>query len=124
MYASNRYDKELVRVPKNYGGNAFSSRYQEDGREGGNEPAAPSEHTQPTPPTDAPEGTPREEPIDLPPLAQSEEAAQPQGHPSGIGQEELLLLSLLLLLRGEGTAAEAGEAQELRWMLMLLLLLG
>ena len=75
-------------------------------------------------PTDAPEGTPREEPIDLPPAAQSEEATQPQGHPSGIGQEELLLLSLLLLLRGEGTAAEAGEAQELRWMLMLLLLLG
>ena len=122
MYASNRYDREVVRVPKNYGGNAFSLR-EEEGREMVEPPATLVEEPQRAPNLPpAPPAPPDEQLVTLP-SEQPKEVAR-DGVASGIGQEELLLLSLLLLLRGEGEAAGRSETEELRRMLTLLLLLG
>ncbi len=143
MYASNRYEREPMRIPPNYGGNAFpavqenqqesslvqTERMIETARE---EPPAPASPVDAGPDgekslciaeeasvsqeaRDADEGqTPRTEAVAT--------VAAPM-RPQGIGQEELLLMALLLLLRGEGDG-HGGGAGELWWLLLFLLLLG
>ena len=123
MYASNRYDKEFVRVPQNYAGNAFSmpppkAAIEQEAIVAASESLPTEPSAQPEPgqplPTAAEEdgnvstGMPQ-------PLADAQEHTPPQGElPAqrgdgawewltrlGIGQEELLLISLLLLLSAE-----------------------
>ncbi|MBQ8718242.1 MAG: hypothetical protein IJY66_03145 [Clostridia bacterium] len=125
VYASNRYDREVLRVPQNYAGNAFAPPR-----------AQPQEPVRTLPPVPASEVGEESMPIETPmptevPPAPEEkkqpmaEIASPQESREdarewltrlGIGQEELLLLGLLLLMRGE-------QSEDITWLLLLLLAL-
>ena len=136
MYASNRYDKEFVRIPQNYAGNAFSMPPAKVSAE--KEPTADASEL-PSVQADtkfaqALQDATREEENESVPVSQPTEVAQAAVQQSdslpgesregawewltrlGIGQEELLLIGLLLLMRGE-------QSQDVTWLLLLLLAL-
>jgi hypothetical protein len=150
MYASNHYDKEMVRVPKNYGGNAFS-------REARPENDTPRQEIWHTNSSDV---VTTEEPMMpelrskevFPPRAERKGETQNDGENDvsdaetttndrvedvaggdggdnalsmrqkmplsrlALGQEELLLLGLLFLLRGEQGGS---DNDEIWWLLFL-----
>lgn len=150
MYASNKYDRELLRVPQNYAGNAFAPPKQ----------MTSEEHAAPSRERDG--ALPQVQPLVRPPFSEEaavgedtsvhekaaneataaateadarNEMAAEEKHafsgegvtPWGIGREELLLLGLLALTRGERQEREerGGESRdEIGLLLMLLLLLG
>lgn len=136
MYASNRYEREMMRIPQNYSGNAFAaSRRREDAQEdtvpSDSHKAAPNmqvmqeDAAEVTPPSDMSQAS---ETLDLPPTAEAETPTEHTARASGIswlregiGHEELLLIGLLYLLRSEGTV---GQSDELLWLLLLLLVMG
>jgi hypothetical protein len=138
VYASNRYDKEFVRVPQNYAGNAFSmpppkAAVEQEAIVAASEslPAEPSAQPEPGQPLPTAAEEDGNVSTGMPqPLADAQEHTPPQGElPAqkgdgawewltrlGIGQEELLLVGLLLLMRGE-------QSQDITWLLLLLLAL-
>ena len=141
MYASNRYEREPMQLPQNYGGNAFSTARQ---------PLPTAQpHTEqkieydPLPQQEL-KPVPQAEPVQDAPQAErtsysSEPRSQAVGGDTpllpgggardwlsrlGVGQEELLLLCVLLLLRGEREDGENAEStDEVRWLILLLLML-
>ncbi len=145
MYASNRYEREMMRIPQNYSGNAFlSARQREnvtepterdlspDREDDGIDPSCAQEQQirEQAPLEEATEQTasvPQPEKEDeQPAVAHNErERSARSGAFSllrdGLGQEELMLLGLLYLLRSDG---ERGHNDELVWLLLLLLLMG
>ena len=123
MYASNRYDRDVLRVPQNYAGNAFPQPRTQPPREAG-------EHTEPIEPpvlsvTEIVQEVAQEEAERVYETPQ-EQAGSPKEEGGegtrewlarlGIGQEELLLLGLMLLMRGEAP-------EDISWLLLLLLAL-
>lgn len=147
MYASNKYDRELLRVPQNYAGNAFASPRQTPGEE----QATPTRGRDGV----SPYVEPRTQPSAREEAALSEEASAKEGaatettaamaakeceiaeekrppsgesgSPRGLGREELLLLGLMALTHGEREEREerGGDGRdEIGLLLMLLLLLG
>ena len=123
MYASNRYDRDMLRVPQNYAGNAFPQPRTQQPRETG-EPVAPIEPPVASMPEAAQETA--QETVEPACAVAPEQAGTPKGEGGegarewlarlGIGQEELLLVGLLLLMRGEAS-------EDISWLLLLLLAL-
>ena len=145
MYASNRIDRDGMRVPLNYSGNAFARAERERPRA---EPS-PAQDKATAPPVQ-PEAEVTEKAL---PQAQEDRRTEPkaateqtdgkcdgeaaQGEEKaptstslsaavqglfrrdGWGQEDMMLMALLLLMRGE----EGGAQGELFWLLLLLLFL-
>ncbi|MBQ7336999.1 MAG: hypothetical protein IJW40_00940 [Clostridia bacterium] len=152
MYASNRYDREMMRVPKNYAGNAFARSGVREESAVADTPAEPMMQATAAEREELPqtvyEETPMQQQDHLPqqdemtPSAKEDassvqamtttlptEAEKPRSHESllrlGLGQEEMLLLGLMLLLHGDnGKGGAAGQMDELWWLLLLLLALG
>lgn len=145
MYASNRYEREMMRIPRNYSGNAFSqarSREQES-ESAENVPIAdPSPKGQPDPlfaeheaviPSDFPDHADdaassytveREEETTRSAPMQTRSEGKSDGllHlRDGLGEEELMLLGLLYLLHSSG---HEGGGDEVIRLLLLLLLIG
>ncbi len=144
MYASNRYEREPMQVPQNYGGNAFSVPRQEMNES----KAYPTQEDAYAPPVEgvqtvSPES---EEGKEMPETAQADAAQAVPAQEShevtapasllangsarawlsrlGLGQEDLLLLCILLLLKGEREdGSGAGATEDVWWLILLLLVL-
>lgn len=110
-----RYPRGM-RVPENYGGNAFRPIVNEAVSE--EEPAVPDES-----PSPLPLPTPELPPPEAPPEPHAPVGRFSLGLPflrrdgGGIGFEELLLVGLIFLI------AEEGKHDDLIWLLLLLLLI-
>lgn len=143
MYASNRYEREMMRIPQNYSGNAFSStRSREDVGKATEGAVSFEQREEKTYDTSQPQEkvTPLQAPLvsenvdnsaapqvkqeQEPPVEQTPKQTAGQGLlpwlRGGLGQEELMLLGLLYLLYSGGS--EGGD--EIMRLLLLLLLIG
>ena len=135
MYASNRYEREMMRIPQNYSGNAFSPPKMRDSAalpetegvslaERAEEeiaPAAEGNHAVPATESSDQEQISEEGKTIQASLPATERVG---GFPllrGGLGQEELLLMGMLYLLYSGGD--KAGN-DEILWLLALLLLAG
>ena len=128
MYASNRYDREYMRIPQNYAGNAFPLQRIPTEVDSESRTQLPDIAHEPE---EAPASKESTAPAAVLPHTNEGEAVAPQEHAPveesregssewlarlGIGQEELLLVGLLLLIRGE-------QSEDIVWLLLLLLAL-
>ena len=143
MYASNRYEREMMRIPQNYSGNAFPSTRTRGNVEKQTDEDSSFDHPEEksygaSSPQE--EATPPQAPLvsenvddGAAPQAKQEQESSVGQTPKqttgqgllpwlrgGLGQEELMLLGLLYLLYSGGS--EGGD--EIMRLLLLLLLIG